>query len=306
MKRLLLPVATTLLMADLLNSIIKPLAKDACRMRIDSHQHFWQYHPVRDAWITDDMNVIQQNFLPPDLLPLLQQNNMAGSVAVQADQSEEETIFLLEQAVGYDFIKGVVGWVDCRADNIEERLDYFSQFRQLKGFRHIVQAEPEDDFLLRTDFCRGIAALSKRRFTYDILIFPKQLPAAVKFVQRFPGQAFVVDHLAKPNYKQPDFAFWEKNIRALAASPNVYCKISGMVTEADWKNWQQHDFRYCLDVVTAAFGTQRLLFGSDWPVCRVAATYKEVCTIVEDYYASFSPDEKSRIMGANAIAFYNL
>ena len=210
--------------------------------KIDSHQHFWKYDPVKDAWINDDMKVIQRDFMPEDLEPLLHENGIDGCIAVQADQSEAETHFLLELAQNNDFVKGVVGWVDLRIPDLKSRLDYFSQFKKLKGFRHIVQAEPEDDFLLKDDFCNGIAQLEQYNFTYDILILPKHLPYAVELVKRFPNQKFVIDHLAKPNFKQNDFSDWKKGIIVLAKCENVYCKVSGLVTEADWNNWSETDF----------------------------------------------------------------
>ena len=275
-------------------------------MKIDSHQHFWNYHPVKDAWISDDMKVIQRDFLPADLLPILQENNIDGCIAVQADQSEVETQFLLQLAQDNNFIKAVVGWVDFRANNIAERLQYFSKFEKLKGFRHIVQAEAEDDFLLRDDFCYGIAQLAKYNFTYDILIVPKHLPYAAAFVKRFPNQSFVIDHLAKPNFKDNDFSDWERGIAELATYKNVYCKVSGMVTEADWHNWKTEDFSYCLDVLVANFGIDRLMFGSDWPVSLLAASYEQSSAIVQDYFSKFSKEDQDKIWGGNAIKFYNL
>jgi L-fuconolactonase len=275
-------------------------------MRIDSHQHFWKYHPVKDAWITDDMKVIQRDFLPPDLLPLLQQNNVDGCVAVQADQSETETDFLLQLAKENDWIKGVVGWTDLRAPNLEEKLQHYAQYNKIKGFRHIVQAEPEDDFLLGAEFCNGIALLSKYHFTYDILVFPRQLKHVAAFVQQFPDQPFVIDHLAKPDFKKADFAEWEKAMRAAAAYPNVSCKVSGMVTEANWSSWMNEDFTYCLDVVVEAFGINRLMFGSDWPVCLVAASYQETCNIIHRYFMQFSIAEQEKLWGKNAVDFYHL
>ncbi len=275
-------------------------------MRIDSHQHFWKYHPVKDAWITNDMKVIQHDFLPADLWPLLQQNNVDGCVAVQADQSEEEIDFLLQLAGENDWIKGVVGWVNLSAANLEDRLQHFSQYEKLKGFRHIVQAEQANDFLLTADFCKGIAQLSKYNFTYDILVFPRQLKYVPAFVELFPQQAFVIDHLAKPDFKKADFEEWEKAMKAVAAYPNVYCKVSGMVTEANWNTWTIEDFSYCLDVVTEAFGIGRLLFGSDWPVCLLAASYQEACNIVHRYFMQFSMEEQGKLWGKNAVDFYHL
>lgn len=275
-------------------------------MIIDAHQHFWQYHPVKDAWITDDMKVIQEDFLPHHLQPVLQENGVDGCVAVQADQSETETGFLLDLAAQHSFIKGVVGWVDLRSDNLSERLEHFSSFKKLKGFRHIVQGEPDPAFILRTDFCKGIQALSKYDFTYDILLYPVQLPAVAAFVQQFPDQRLVIDHMAKPYCKTGDITEWETHMRAVAQHPHVYCKISGLVTEADWQNWEAAHFAPFLDVVLEAFGPERLMFGSDWPVCKLAASYTEVKGIVTDYISRLSATEKAGIMGENAIRFYGL
>ena len=275
-------------------------------MKIDSHQHFWNYHPIKDAWISDAMKVIQQDFMPADLLPLLQKNDIDGCIAVQADQSETETRFLLQLAQDNDFIMGVVGWVDFRSKDIEERLQYFSKFEKLKGFRHIVQGESEDDFLLRADFCNGIAQLEKYNFTYDLLILPKHLSVATEFVKRFPKQNFVIDHLAKPNFKEANFTNWENGIRELATYKNVFCKLSGMVTEADWENWKAEDFNNCLDVLVGNFGIERLMFGSDWPVSLLAASYEQSSAIVKNYFSKFSEEEQHKIWGGNAIKFYNL
>jgi L-fuconolactonase len=275
-------------------------------IKIDAHQHFWQYNPIDFAWITDDMKVIQKDFLPNDLGILLQTEGIDGCVAVQAPQTEQETVFLLELAEQHQFIKGVVGWVNLLAENVHERLAFFAQNKLFKGVRHIVQAEPDENFMLRADFQRGIAALSTFDLSYDILIFPPQLPAAIQLVRKFPQQRFVIDHLAKPYIKRGEIEPWKKLITTIAAEPNVYCKVSGMVTEADWKNHQTQDFLPYLDVVTQAFGTKRLMFGSDAPVCLVAASYGEVVNLVKNYYAQFSESEQNAIFGGNAIHFYQL
>lgn len=275
-------------------------------MRIDAHQHFWVYNPVRDAWIDDGMGVIRKNFLPKDLLPVLQKNNMDGCVAIQADQSINETNFLLELADENDFIKGVVGWVDLRMENLEEQLEKSISFKKLKGFRHIVQAEEQEDFLLRDDFCKGVSLLKKFGFTYDILIYSKQLKFAIDFVKRFPEQFFVIDHLAKPSIRESKIDEWEKEIKLIAAFPNVYCKLSGMVTEADWERWSANDFKPYIEIVLENFGIDRVMFGSDWPVCLVAATYKQCCEILEENTIHFSEEEKKKLWGENAIRFYNL
>ena len=272
---------------------------------LDSHQHFWQYDPVKQEWIDDNMAVIRKDFLPADLHPLLQQNNMDGCIAVQADQSIAETDFLLRLQKENPFIKGVVGWVDLRANDITDQLAHYTQFRALKGFRHVLQGEAPE-FMLQPDFLRGIAALKGFGFTYDILIFPKHLPAAIKMLQQFPDQKFVIDHLAKPYIRAGLIDQWKKDMHTIAQYKNVYCKISGMVTEADYKNLIPADFTPYINVVVEAFGTTRILFGSDWPVCLVAASYQHMIAIVKDYFAGFSATEQADFFGNNAAAFYNL
>lgn len=275
-------------------------------MIIDSHQHFWHYDAARDSWITEEMNVLKRDFLPADLQQEFATNGVEGCIAVQAAQSEEETLFLLDLAEKYPFVKGVVGWCDLRDSNLPARLEYFSQFEKLCGFRHVVQSEPDDDFLLREDFLRGIAQLKKFNFTYDILIYPKQLPAAIKFVEKFPEQAFVLDHIAKPFIKAQITEPWAAQIKELAQHPNLYCKVSGMVTEANWQNWQADDFKAYLDVVFEAFGTDRIMYGSDWPVCLVAASYQQVKDLLADYMSNFSSVEREKIFSLNAQHFYKL
>ena len=275
-------------------------------MRVDAHHHFWQFDPVRDSWITEEMAVIQKDFMPGDLRPLLQQEGFDGCIAVQADQSEEQTEFLVGLANEFPFIKGVVGWVDLQAENIQDRLQHFSQHKIIKGFRHVLQGEPQRDLMLSQKFINGIGALKNFDYTYDILIFPDQLIYAKNLAAQFPDQKFVIDHLAKPYIKKKEIKEWTLDIEAIAKLPNVSCKVSGMVTEGDWKGWQKSDFTPYLDVVVHSFGTERLMFGSDWPVCQVAATYHEVVVIVNDYFSSFSKEEQENIFGGNATKFYNL
>ena len=273
--------------------------------RIDSHQHFWKFDPIRDSWIDDSMRQIQRDFLPEDLLPLLAENKFQGCVAVQASQSEEETGFLLDLASKNDFIKGVVGWVDLRDENISERLSHFSKYKKLKGFRHVVQGE-HDDFMFGKDFRNGISALKQFDFTYDILIFHRQLPAAIDLVKSFPEQAFVIDHIAKPDIKSGDIASWKKGIEEIAKFENVSCKISGMVTEADWNSWKPSDLKPYLDVIFENFSADKLMFGSDWPVCNVASNYTEVVKTLEDYITLFSIEDQNKIWYENAKSFYKL
>lgn len=274
-------------------------------MIIDAHQHFWIYDAVRDNWIDDTMEVIRKDFLPKNLKPILDENNIDGCIAVQADQSEEETRFLLNQAKENTFIKGVVGWVDLLSENVDERLAYYAENKKFKGVRHIVQGEA-NDFMLRPDFQRGISTLQKYNLTYDILVFPPQLPAAIKLANKYPDQPFVLDHMGKPYIKSGEMANWKRNIELLAKCSNVVCKISGMFTEADWNYWTEKDFTPFLDVVFTSFGVDSVLFGSDWPVCLLAADYREQLDIIKSHINKFSTTDRAKIMGNNAIRFYNL
>lgn len=274
--------------------------------RIDSHQHFWNYDPVKHDWINDDMEIIRADFLPKDLEPILNEYGFSGCVSVQADQTEKENSVLLDHAAKHDFIKGVVGWVDFKAENIEDRLAYYQQFKKLKGFRHILQGEADRAYMLNADFKRGISKLKQFGYTYDILIYTDQIAYATEFAAAFPDQPFVIDHLAKPRIKEGDITEWAKDMKAIAQNQNVSCKVSGMVTEADWKAWKSEDFMPYMDVVFEAFGADRVMFGSDWPVCRIAATYGEMLSIAEAYVAKLSTNEQGKFWGDNAIEFYSL
>jgi L-fuconolactonase len=274
--------------------------------KIDSHQHFWLYNPVNHAWINDDMRVIQRNFLPADLQPILHENSIEGCVAVQVDQTEAENDFLLDLAEKNSFIKGIVGWIDLQADNIEERLQYYSHIKLMKGFRHILQGEPDEKFMLNEKFKHGIGLLNQYGFSYDILIMPNHLPYAKTFVAALPETRFVIDHLAKPYIKDKRINGWKEDIQAIATLPNVYCKISGMVTEADWANWKAEDFTPYMDVVFNAFDANRVMYGSDWPVCNVAGGYKGVLNVIENYASQLSQTEQELFWAKNAVDFYRL
>ena len=274
-------------------------------MKLDSHQHFWKYSPQQHNWIDDSMVSLKRDFLPNDLEPHLIENKIEACVVVQADQSEKETEFLLELATQYEFIKGVVGWVDLRAKNVEERLQFYSQNQYFKGVRHIVQSEKQD-FLLDPAFQNGIGKLGNLNLTYDLLIYSHQIEAAIKLVSQFPNQKFVLDHLAKPNIKNGKIDPWKNQIQRLAQFSNVSCKISGMVTEADHSQWKPSDFIPYLDIVFDAFGENRILFGSDWPVCLLAASYQEVYQLITDYTVNFSLEQRDKLFGANAERFYNI
>ena len=273
---------------------------------IDAHQHFWKFDPLIHDWITDDMSVIKKDFLPNDLLSIYQENNIAGCVAVQADQSEAETDFLIKLSATNSFIRGIVGWIDLRATNIDELLTKYTTEPIIKGFRHVLQSEPQRDLMLSLDFKRGINALQARDYSFDILIFTDQLAFASELAETFPEQRFVVDHIAKPDILLKEINEWKAGIETLAANPNVYCKISGMVTEANHKNWTPNDFTPYLDIITTNFGTNRIMYGSDWPVCLLSASYKQVLSIVQDYFSSFSNEDQQKFFAGNAIKFYKL
>jgi len=275
-------------------------------MKIDSHQHFWRYDAARDAWITDSMAVLKRDFLPDDLAVELKANGIESSIAVQADPSENETIFLLELAERSERIAGVVGWVDLLSSRVSERLEHFSHFSKLRGFRHIAQAEPDDRFLAREQFVKGVAQLCAFGFTYDILIYPRQLPAAIDLVKRLSEQRFVIDHMAKPEVKSAKTSPWAAQMREIAQNKNVFCKISGLVTEADWRHWKADDFKPYLDVVFTAFGADRLMFGSDWPVCLLAATYGQVKQLIDHYVKVLPQSDQDKVLGGNAARFYGL
>lgn len=273
---------------------------------IDSHQHFWRYEPDRHGWIDDEMSSIRRDFLPQDLKEVYKINEIEGCVAVQADQTLSETDFLLDLSQKNDFIRGVVGWVDLQAEQVDTALEKYRSHRKLKGWRHIVQGEKDHNFLLRPDFLRGISFLEKYGFTYDILVFPHQLGAVLEFVQHFPHQKFVIDHMAKPYIKDGFYEGWATLMREIAKHENVFCKVSGMITEADYRSWTKAQLNPYLDLVLEAFGAERLMFGSDWPVCLVAGTYTQVKQIITDFIGTLSVAEQNGIMGENAIRFYNL
>jgi len=274
-------------------------------MVIDSHQHFWNYDSVRDSWIDDSMSIIRKNFLPKDLEPILNENGVDGCIAVQADQSEIETQFLINCARSNSFIKGVVGWIDLTSDNIDNRLEHFSINPCFKGLRHIVQAEKKN-YLLRKDVQHGISKLKKYNLTFDLLIYPHQIMNAVELVKKFPDQTFILDHIAKPNISKPISDEWKYGIKLLSENHNVSCKISGMVTETQNFKFNNNDFIPFLDVIFNCFGTERIMFGSDWPVCLVAASYNQTIKIIHNYLENCSKKIIDNIMGTNAIKIYNL
>ncbi|MEG3658756.1 amidohydrolase family protein [Arenibacter palladensis] len=275
-------------------------------MIIDSHQHFWKYTPVKHAWINEQMSVIRRDFLPSDLKPVYLKNGVDGCVAVQADQTLAETDFLLEHAHNNAFVKGVVGWVDLRSADVDKDLEKYAKDKHLKGYRHIVQEEADHNFMLRPDFLRGISKLEQYGAVYDILIFPHQLGATLELVKKFPNQKFVIDHIAKPYIKDGFYDGWATMMKEVAKHENVYCKISGMITEADFKSWTPEQIHPYMLLALEAFGPVRCMYGSDWPVCLVAGTYTQVKELTTNFISSLSTTEQAAIMGQNAVEFYGL
>ncbi len=274
--------------------------------RIDSHQHFWRYDPREYDWIDERMGALKRDFLPADLSPLLAEAGFAACVAVQARPSLDETAWLLDLADRNPFVAGVVGWVDLCSPEAPAQLERFGNHPRLVGVRHIVQGEPDDRFLLRPDFGRGIALLEEFGLAYDILIYPRHLPVAVEFVQRFPRQRFVLDHLAKPEIARGEIRAWSRGIRDLATATNVFAKLSGLVTEADWKRWTPDEVRPYLDIAFQCFGPARLMVGSDWPVCTLAADYAKTMALVTRYLEGRPEAERDAVLGGNAQAFWDL
>jgi L-fuconolactonase len=275
-------------------------------MKIDSHQHFWNYNTSEYGWISNDMGILQKDYLPEHLKSELSSMGFNGSIAVQARQSLEETQWLLNLAEQNNIIKGVVAWVDLCSPKIEVQLKQFSKHPKLVGVRHVIHDEENIDFILRQDFLTGISLLKKFDLTYDILIFPKHLTNTIQFVSQFPEQVFVIDHIAKPFIKDKKVSPWKEDIEKLAEFKNVYCKLSGMVTEANIQNWKPEDLLPYLDVVFEAFGSDRLMIGSDWPVCKLAGSYSEVMNVVVTYIEKYSEKDKNNILGGNAIKAYRL
>ncbi len=274
-------------------------------MKIDAHQHFWQFDPLRDNWITNEMMVIKRDFLPGDLKSILIENKMDGCVAVQASQSDEETEFLLNLSENHPFIKGVVGWVDLLGSDLEGRLEYYKNRKTFKGVRHILQAEPEG-FMLDADFIRGISKLSKNGFSYDILINETQLQSTCKMISKLPKMHLVIDHIGKPNIRHKSFDHWAKYMKVLSEYDHVNVKLSGMVTEASWQGWTIDDLKIYVDFCLEHFGAERLMFGSDWPVCLLAGSYDQVYKALLSCIKELSNTEQSQILGGTAVDFYQL
>jgi L-fuconolactonase len=275
-------------------------------MQIDAHVHFWRYDAAEYGWIDDSMDALRRDFLPEDAKREMDRAGIDACIAVQARQTLEETRWLLDLADRHPFIAGVVGWVDLQADEVGDELEQFAGTPKLVGLRHIVQSEPDERFLLRPAFCRGISLLQDLDLAYDILIYPKHLAVTAEFVSRFKRQRFVIDHLAKPEIRSGEIREWEQGMRRLANFPNVFCKLSGLVTEAAWDRWTLAQIRPYLEVALDCFGAHRLIAGSDWPVCTVAADYRRTMSVVGEFLAGRPADEHEAVMGSNAQRFWNL
>jgi L-fuconolactonase len=267
---------------------------------VDAHQHFWRYDPRGYGWIDETMSAIKRNFLPSDLEPLIRAQGVDRTIAVQACQTMAETDWLLQLAADHPFIAGVIGWVDLQADDVEARVERAAKHKKLVGVRHVLQGEPDDSFMLRPAFGRGVATLAGHGLVYDILIYPRHLPVASAFVEHFARQTFVLDHLAKPEIRSRSIESWARDLRRLAQHPNVWCKVSGLITEADWQRWTPQDLEPYLDVAFDCFGAGRLIAGSDWPVCTLAGDYSRTMAVLRDYLERRTPAERDAVMGGNA------
>jgi len=275
-------------------------------MRIDAHQHFWRYNPAHQVWMTDEMAVLRRDHLPEELLPLLHAVGFDGCIAVQARQMIEETEWLLQLADAHPFIKGVVGWVDLRSHGLRAQLERFAPHPAFVGVRHVVHDEPDDTFMLLPEFRRGIAQLRAFDLAYDLLLYPRHLPVAMKLAREFPDQRFVLDHIAKPAIREGLISPWREDLERLAECPNVTCKLSGLVTEAQWGRWRPEDFQRYLDIVVAAFGPDRLMIGSDWPVCTLSGDYVGTMRVVMDYVQRFPPATQEAMLGGTCARFYDI
>ena len=273
---------------------------------IDTHHHFWNYSAKEYDWISDDMKAIRKDYLPVDLLKEIKAAGVDGAVSVQARQTVEESDWLLGMAEKNDFLKGVVGWVDLRAKGVDKDLERLAKHKKFKGVRHVVQGEPDDNFILGAAFNEGIKKLLKYDLRYDILILEKHLKPSIAFVDKHPKQVFILDHIAKPRIKERVLSPWRENMLELAKRPNVYCKISGMLTEADWKKWSAADLAPYFDTTLQAFGPKRLMLGSDWPVMLVAGKYKQWVEMVKQVVSRYSAAEQDRILSKNAVEAYKL
>jgi L-fuconolactonase len=274
--------------------------------KIDAHHHLWRYNAAKYGWLTDEMRSLRRDFLPKDLMAELTGAGIDGTVVVQARQSLDETRWLLDVADEREAIKGVVGWAPIAGEDFPGVMEEFEHRTKLKGLRHVIQAEPDENYILRADFNSGMEAMQGSGLVYDILIYDRHLPQTIEFVDEYPEQVFVLDHIAKPQIGAGLMEPWSERLHELALRQNVWCKVSGLVTEADWKNWNIETLRPYLDIVVDAFGPDRLMAGSDWPVCLVATEYKAWFELLRGYFAGFSDNERDAVFGGTATKVYGL
>ena len=281
-------------------------ARQPFPMKIDSHQHFWNYDPIMHGWIDDSMQTIRKDFLPIDLAKEMAKNSIDGCIAVQVDETEAENDFLLNLADENEFIKGVVGWMNLKTTTAEEEMPYWKKHKKLKGFRCIIQGKPDELYLKNDLFISQVKKLATYEFTYDLLVYHDQLSSLIRFVEKLPENKMILDHLGKPDIKNREIKYWKENIKILAQHPGIFCKLSGLITEANHNNWSYDDLIPYLEIVSEEFGIDRICFGSDWPVCLVAGTYSEVVGVIEKFSSQLNNEEKEKLFAVNTMNFYNL
>jgi L-fuconolactonase len=275
-------------------------------MRItDSHQHFWIYNKKNQQWINDDMQIIQRSFTPNDLKIVFQDLKVDGCISVQVDQNKNETLYQIECAKSNPIIEGVVGWVDILNDQLIDDLAYYGQYKIVKGFRHILQNEPPG-FMIQKKFIGGLKIIGNEGYSYDLLIYHHQMEEAIKLLNEIDTLPIVIDHIAKPCIKTKEIKDWEKYIKLMAEHENVYCKVSGMATEANWANWSKEDLIPYLDIIVAHFGMKRIMYGSDWPVCLLAVSYERWLNFLKEYFSQFSQIEQEQFFSKNCERFYKI
>ncbi len=275
-------------------------------MRIDAHQHFWEYDPKRHGWINDGMHAIRKDFSPNDLHNVMTQNGVSGCIAVQVDETEEETNYLINLASENNFIKGVVGWIDLKSTSAEEHMQFWKSHTVCKGFRCIMQGAPSELYLSNKNFREGVKKLSSYGYTYDLLVYHDQIPELISFTDQLPDNKMILDHLGKPDIKNKEIKKWKEQIRILAQHPGIYCKFSGLITEADHKKWKTDHLLPYLEIAAEYFGTDRICFGTDWPVCLLAGSYTNVIEVIETFANQLNTADKNKLFAENTMKFYNL
>lgn len=275
-------------------------------MRIDAHQHFWKYDPQKHGWINDEMAAIRKDFFPEDLIGELSNAGIDGTIAVQAVETEHENEFLLSLAENHEFIKGVVGWADLRSPLAEQQVARLSANKKLVGFRCVMQGKEDSEYLTHPLFAEQVRMLNRYDKTYDLLVYHDQLASLIRFTDQLPDNKLMLDHIAKPNIKEQDIKTWAAHMEILSRNPNIYCKMSGMITEADYRHWTYEDILPYMEIALTHFGVDRVCFGSDWPVCLVAGTYSQVFGVVNAFISRLSTTEKEKILGLNATQFYKI